>query len=181
MFIFCAWPILYFHFFWCNQVEILQLRYYRSGYINLGTTDILSCVILYCRVLACDCMMFSSIPGLLPLDVHSIYLPAPSLTSLPQVITIKSVFRFWQISLKEPTSSLLWTTAVRDIWDFGSWGLSCCSAILVTMGLLLQFLGVNNCLSQSLHAGFRWSWLCLSDTGGHRTINLAISLPKLLS
>lgn len=117
VFIFRAWSILYFHFFWCNQVEILQLRYYRSGYINFGTTDILSCVILkLCRVLACDCRMFSSIPGLLPLDVSSTYVPAPSLTPLPQVITIKSVFRFWQISLRESTSPQLWTTAVRDIW-----------------------------------------------------------------
>lgn len=176
MFIFCAWSILYFHFFWCNQVEILQLRYCRSGYINFGTTDILSCVILkLCRVLACDCRMFSSILGLLPLDVSSTYLSPCSLPNSPAPsCNNQKYLYFWQISLKEPTSPRLWTTAVRHICAFDFSGLSCCSAILVTM---LQFLGGNNCISQSLPTGFRWSWLCLWNASGHRPISLTISLP----
>ena len=62
--------------------------FFRPGFVNLGTTDIWSLIILCVWSCPVHCSMFSRIPGLHPLDVSS---------TLPRV-TAKNVSRHCQMS-----------------------------------------------------------------------------------
>ena len=47
-------------------------HHFRVGFLNLSNTDILGLIIFCCgRRLSCVYRIFSSIPGLYPLDSHS--------------------------------------------------------------------------------------------------------------
>ena len=81
----------------CSFWQEKSLVHLSLGFLNLGTIAIWGWTILCCGGCPVYCRIYSSIPGLYPLDASST-ISSPSQPCLPQIVTTKKVSRHCQMS-----------------------------------------------------------------------------------